>query len=88
MLYRITPLEPNSIIKRDTFLKPNMEFRCGMIWKIGSLLTKIKPSFLQIYNPNAGIAIKDIPGAEVSETYKGKKSFNSRPQFQKKNKMS
>ena len=73
MLYRITPLEPNSIIKRDTFLKPHMEFRCGMIWKIGSLITKIKPTFLKIYKPNTGIAIKDIPGAEISETYKGKK---------------
>lgn len=79
MLYRITPLEPNSIIKRDVFHKSHMEFRCGMIWKIGSLLTKIKPTFLSKYKANTGISIKDIAGAEINEVLKGKKIIQFSP---------
>jgi hypothetical protein len=56
-----------------------MEFRCGMIWKIGSLLTKIKPTFLSKYKANTGISIKDIAGAEINEVFKGKKIIQFSP---------
>lgn len=72
MFYRIVPLEPNSIVKRDIFRKSTNEFSCGMIWKIGSILTKVKPTFLNRYSPKTGISIKEIEGADVSEIFKAK----------------
>jgi hypothetical protein len=71
--YRIIPLEPNSIVKQECFIRSDLEFKCGIVWRIGSLVTKIKPAFLRKYNPNLGIAISEINGAEISEIYKGKK---------------
>ena len=65
MYYRIIPLEPNSIVKQECFIRSDLEFKCGIVWRIGSLVTKIKPIFLKKYNPNLGIAI--------SEIYQGKK---------------
>lgn len=73
MYYRIIPLEPNSIVKQECFMRSDLEIKCGIVWRIGSLVTKIKPIFLKKYNPNLGIAISEINGAEISEIYKGKK---------------
>lgn len=73
MYYRIIPLEPNSIVKQECFIRSDLEIKCGIVWRIGSIVTKIKPAFLKKYNPNPGIAISEIDGAEISEIYKGKK---------------
>lgn len=73
MYYRIIPLEPNSIVKQECFIRSDLEIKCGIVWRIGSLVTKIKPAFLKKYNPHLGIAISEIDGAEISEIYKGKK---------------
>lgn len=54
-------------------MRSDLEIKCGIVWRIGSLVTKIKPIFLKKYNPNLGIAISEINGAEISELYKGKK---------------
>jgi len=73
MFYRIVPLEPNSIVEQEIFHKSNFEIKCGTIWKIGSLITPIKPKFIKKYYPNDGLSIKNIDGAKISEIYKGKK---------------
>ena len=73
MYYRIIPLEPNSIVKQECFIRSDLEFKCGIVWRIGSLVTNIKPIFLKKYNPNLGIAISEINGAEISEIYQGNK---------------
>jgi hypothetical protein len=73
MYYRIIPLEPNSIVKQECFIRSNSEIKCGIVWRIGSLVTKIKPIFLKRYTPSLGIPISEIDGAEISEIYKGKK---------------
>jgi len=73
MDYQIIPLEIGSIAERHIFQCGNKEIKCGMVWKLGSVLTHIKPSFIKSYDPNIGICIRDIPGGIMGETYAGEK---------------
>ena len=73
MPYQIIPLEIGSIVDREVFQKDNMEIKCGLVWKLGSVLTNSKPTFIKQYQPEVGICIADIKGARISETYSGEK---------------
>lgn len=73
MYHQIIPLELGSLVDRNVFQRNNQEIKCGMVWKLGSVLTKIKPSFEASYYPDLGICIEDIPGGEIGETYSGEK---------------
>jgi hypothetical protein len=73
MDYQIIPLEIGSIAERHIFQCGNKEIKCGMVWKLGSVLTHIKPTFTKSYDPNIGICIQDIPGGIMGETYAGEK---------------
>lgn len=73
MQYQIIPLEIGSIVEREIFQKDNMEIKCGLVWKLGSLLTKNKPTFLKGYRPEIGICVADIKGATISNTYNAEK---------------
>ena len=73
MHYQIIPLEMGSLVERQIFQQANKEIKCGMVWKLGSVLTSTKPSFIKSYDPNIGICIEDIPGGEISNTYGGEK---------------
>jgi hypothetical protein len=73
MFYQIIPLEISSLVERNIFQQSNKEIKCGMVWKLGSVLTNIKPAFVKSYDPNIGICIEDIPGGVVSKTYGGEK---------------
>ncbi len=73
MYYQIIPLEMGSLVERNIFQQLNKEIKCGMVWKLGSVLTKIKPAFIKAYDPNIGICIEDIPGGVISKTYGGEK---------------
>lgn len=73
MRYQIIPLEMGSIVERQIFQKNAMEIKCGTVWKLGSVLTRLKPSFLSSYDPNFGICIQDIPSGSIGETYGGEK---------------
>jgi hypothetical protein len=69
MNYQIIPLEMGSIAERHIFQRENKEIKCGMIWKLGSVLTSIKPKFIKAYDPNLGICIEDIHGGVMGKTY-------------------
>jgi hypothetical protein len=73
MQYQIIPLEMGSIVTRDIFQMGNMEIKCGLVWKLGSVLTTHKPTFMKNYNPDTGICIADIKGGIISKTYHGQK---------------
>lgn len=73
MDYQIIPLEIGSITERHVFQCGNKEIKCGMVWKLGSVLTKIKPTFIKSYDPNIGICIQDIPGGSIGKTYGGER---------------
>ena len=73
MHYQIIPLEMGSLVERQIFQQANKEIKCGMVWKLGSVLTSTKPRFIKSYDPNVGICIEDIPGGEISKTYGGEK---------------
>jgi len=73
MQYQIIPLEIGSIVDREVFQRDNMEIKCGLVWKLGSVLTEYKPTFLKTYQPDVGICIVDIKGASISETYNAEK---------------
>ena len=73
MYYQIIPLEMGSLVERNVFQQSNKEMKCGTVWKLGSVLTNIKPTFIKAYDPNIGICIEDIPGGEISKTYGGEK---------------
>ena len=73
MQYQIVPLEIGSIVDREVFQSGNMEIKCGLVWKLGSVVTNYKPSFIKNYDPAVGICIADIKGASISETYNGEK---------------
>jgi len=73
MLYQIIPLEMGSLVERSIFQRENKEIKCGMVWKLGSVITTIKPGFIKTYNPNIGICIEDIAGGQISKTYGGEK---------------
>ncbi len=73
MQYQIIPLEMGSLVERHVFQQDNKEIKCGLVWKLGSVLTNIKPAFLKTYDPNIGICIQDIPGGTIGETYDGEK---------------
>lgn len=73
MYYQIIPLEIGSLVERNIFQQLNKEIKCGIVWKLGSVLTKIKPAFIKVYDPNIGICIEDIPGGVISKTYDGEK---------------
>lgn len=73
MRYQIIPLEMGSLVDRQIFQQKNKEIKCGMVWKLGSVLTSTKPSFIKSYDPNIGICIEDIPGGEICKTYGGEK---------------
>ena len=60
MLYQIIPLEIGSIVEREIYRKANMEIKCGLVWKLGSVLTPHKPTFLKTYNPALGICLEDL----------------------------
>lgn len=73
MFYQIIPLEMGSLVERSIFQQENKEIKCGMVWKLGSVITKSKPTFIESYDPNLGICIQDIPGGVVGKTYGGEK---------------
>lgn len=73
MHYQIIPLEMGSMVERNIFQQKNKEIKCGVVWKLGSVLTNTKPSFIKLYDPNIGICIADIPGGAISKTYGGEK---------------
>ncbi|MBU3558880.1 hypothetical protein [Polynucleobacter sp. Nonnen-W13] len=73
MLYQIIPLEMGSLVQRHIFKKQNKEIKCGTVWKLGSIITTTKPKFISQYEPQVGMRIGDIPGAEISKTYDGEK---------------
>ena len=73
MYYQIIPLEMGSLVERNVFQQENKEIKCGTVWKLGSVLTSIKPSFIKAYDPNIGICVDDIPGGTISKTYGGEK---------------
>jgi len=73
MNYQIIPLEMGSIVERHVFQRDQKEIKCGMVWKLGSVLTNIKPKFISTYDPDIGICIQDIPGGTIGETYSGEK---------------
>ncbi|MBU3626078.1 hypothetical protein ICN48_07500 [Polynucleobacter sp. JS-Safj-400b-B2] len=73
MFYQIIPLEIGSLVERNVFQQSNKEIKCGTVWRLGSVLTNIKPAFIKVYDPNIGICIEDIPGGVVSKTYSGEK---------------
>ena len=73
MLYQIIPLEMGSLVQRFIFKKQNKEIKCGTVWKLGSIITTTKPKFISQYEPQVGMRIGDIPGAEISKTYDGEK---------------
>ena len=73
MYYQIIPLEMGSLVERNIFQQENKEIKCGTVWKLGSVLTSIKPSFIKAYDPNIGICVDDIPGGAISKTYGGEK---------------
>ena len=73
MNYQIIPLEMGSIVERHVFQLENKEIKCGIVWKLGSVLTNKKPAFMKSYDPDIGICIQDIPGGEIGETYGGEK---------------
>jgi len=73
MYYQIIPLEMGSLVERNIFQQENKEIKCGTVWKLGSVLTSIKPYFIKAYDPNIGICVDDIPGGTISKTYGGEK---------------
>jgi len=73
MYYQIIPLETRSLVERHIFQQKNKEIKCGTVWKLGSVLTTIKPIFIQTYDPNIGICIEDIPGGVINKTIGGEK---------------
>jgi hypothetical protein len=73
MQYQIVPLEIGSIVDREVFQSGNMEIKCGLVWKLGLVVTNHKPNFIKNYDPDIGICITDIKGASISETYNGEK---------------
>ncbi len=73
MQYQIIPLELGSIVEHEVFQSDNMEIKCGLVWKLGSVVTEHKPTFLKNYLPHIGICIADIKGAQISETYNSEK---------------
>ncbi len=73
MPYQILPLETKSIVYREIFRKDGMEIKCGLVWKLGSIITKYKPNFLDDYEPSQGICIADIKGANICDTLNGEK---------------
>jgi len=73
MQYQIIPLEMGSLVERHVFQKDNKEIKCGLVWKLGSVITSVKPTFLKTYDPDIGICIQDIPGGSIGETYEGEK---------------
>ena len=73
MYYQIIPLEIGSLVERQIFQQKNKEIKCGVVWKLGSVLTNTKPLFIKRYDPNIGICIADIPGGTISKTYGGEK---------------
>jgi hypothetical protein len=73
MHYQIIPLEMGSLVERNIYRQLNKEIKCGMVWKLGSVITDIKPTFIKTYDPNIGICIEDIPGGVISKTYGGEK---------------
>ena len=68
MQYQIIPLEIGSLVERYIFQQKNKEIKCGKVWKLGSVLTSIKPNFIDDYDPNLGICIENIPGGQISQT--------------------
>lgn len=73
MRYQIIPLEMGSITERHIFQFGNKEIKCGVVWKLGSVSTHIKPTFTKSYDANIGICIQDIPGGTIGKTYGGEK---------------
>lgn len=73
MNYQIIPLEIGSIVERHVFQRDQKEIKCGMVWKLGSVLTNTKPKFMNTYDPDIGICIQDIPGGTIGETFGGEK---------------
>ena len=73
MIYEIIPLELGSIVEREIYQKGNKEIKCGVVWKLGSVATKIKPKFIKNYHPDIGICIQDIPGGRIESTYSPEK---------------
>jgi len=73
MNYQIIPLEMDSLVERIIFRRSTKEIKCGTVWKLGSVITGIKPAFISSYDPNVGICIEDIPDGKLWKTYGGEK---------------
>lgn len=73
MLHHIIPLEMGSLVSRDVFQMDNLELKCGLVWKLGSILTRYKPSFISSYRPDVGICVADIKGATINDAFHGEK---------------
>ena len=73
MLYQIIPLEMGSLVERQIYQQANKEIKCGTVWKLGSVLTTIKPRFMVNYNPNMGLCLDDIPGGTIGKAYGGER---------------
>lgn len=73
MLYQIIPLEMGSLVEHQIYQQANKEIKFGMVWKLGSVLTKVKPNFMKNYNPDQGLSLVDIPGGSINQTYGGEK---------------
>jgi len=73
MLYHIIPLEMGSLVSRDVFQMDYLELKCGLVWKLGSILTRYKPSFMSSYRPDIGICVADIKGATINDAFHGEK---------------
>lgn len=73
MYYQIIPLEIGSLVERHIFQQKDREIKCGMVWKLGSIVTMVKPKFTKTYNPSIGICINDIPGGKINDVYGGEK---------------
>jgi len=72
-MYQIIPLEMGSLVERQIYRQENKEIKCGTVWKLGSVVTDIKPKFMINYDPNIGICIDDIPGGSIRKAYGGEK---------------
>ena len=75
MISELITLELSSIVEREVYQKGNKEMRCGIVWKLGSVVTKIKPNFINNYLPDIGICIQDISRGFLESTYRPEKIF-------------
>ncbi len=69
MSYLISPKNDFCYLDRAIFQKNQESFRCGVIWKKGSIHMDNEPRFLELYDPNIGIALSKIGQKYSIEEY-------------------